>query len=322
MHNLLTKTIPTLLLNDERQKIFSDCYVKIGLERPYLLHSMMALSALHLFAQDPSRKKLVSTASAHQGAALREAQPVISRMTEDDSIGIFAFSGFTALDTLADLTLHASGGEKARDLIEDMLSFFHLSRGIKTVIAPFYPFLSTSWAAPTLKYSDDRHLIYPTIDRDYGLPRRVVRDVIEMETQQENRRACNLANDRLFEYIAVLAIHRQEDDGVRLIQTWPVEIEKECLDMLAARRPVALIILAHYAVLMGMRPGVWWMSGLPRTLLHCIESMLGAMWSDALAWPREMIINRTVNSEDKTRLRRSKGGIVDQEVSTRVAPTD
>lgn len=288
MHNLITKTIPSFQPTKERHNIFVKDYIRLSFTKTYLLHTMLALSALHLFHQDRSRKDLVSRASAHQDAALRLVQPILANLTADESIGVFAFSGLTAIYATAEANLHGET-DPNRDAIEDMLSYIHLSQGIKAVIGPHWPFLSNSWLKPVVMYQDHRDFITPAHEESYRQPLRLVLDLVEQEDEETVRQSCQVAITRCFEYIYVVSGLGEDHEEVRLIQTWPVEVGKEFTMMLAAREPLALIILAHFAVLAGTRPGAWWMVGLPTRLFQRIEHILGDTWSEALAWPKMMI---------------------------------
>ncbi|KAL2007580.1 hypothetical protein VTN00DRAFT_9018 [Thermoascus crustaceus] len=60
--------------------------VALGFSRHYLLHSIIALSALHLFSMGPSspqRKRYYYQATSHQDAAIRQARPHLVHLSEE-----------------------------------------------------------------------------------------------------------------------------------------------------------------------------------------------------------------------------------------------
>lgn len=55
--------------------------------------------------------------------------------------------------------------------------------------------------------------------------------------------------------------------------------------MLTTRNPLALLILAHYAVVIHARPNSWWFTRWPETMLHRLAVLLGPDWLPWLRWP-------------------------------------
>jgi hypothetical protein len=60
------------------------------------------------------------------------------------------------------------------------------------------------------------------------------------------------------------------------------------LDMCSAQHPIALIILAHYAALLSLSQGLWFLRRWPSVLLGRIRERLKD-WEAFLQWPMEMI---------------------------------
>jgi hypothetical protein len=71
--------------------------------------------------------------------------------------------------------------------------------------------------------------------------------------------------------------------------TWPVQVTQEYLDLLKDRDPVALILLAHYCILLLPLEGNWYMSGYSKRLLTRIYNQLDEEWRPWLRWPLEEI---------------------------------
>jgi hypothetical protein len=69
-----------------------------------------------------------------------------------------------------------------------------------------------------------------------------------------------------------------------------METGAEFLALLNERRPVSLIILAYYAVLLKLGTGLWWIGRWPEALLNHICTILGEEWADFLKWPKTIIL--------------------------------
>ena len=291
LHNYTTSAIPSLFPQPEAVKIFTDDYVRIGLSRPYVLDALLAVSALHLYSKDRSRKDLFTRASALQSAALQLAQPHIVKLSLEHCIGVFIFSSFTAIFALAEVMLNPHDG--ARDMVEETTNCFQLARGIKTVVAPFWPHIRDSFLAPLFMYSDNRADLLPYLEQEYPTLRSLKAIALHQSTE-ERRHACTHAIDVLFLYIAILRSNSEDHPCSKLILSWMVEVQTPYMEMLSERNPFALVILAHYAVLMKTRPRAWHIVGWPAELLNYIEGHLetnwdGEEWTDLLRWPQAQI---------------------------------
>lgn len=73
------------------------------------------------------------------------------------------------------------------------------------------------------------------------------------------------------------------------IWTWPVLLSAVFADLLMKRRPEALIILCHYAVLLHRRRRIWLVRNAGQMLISEITRFLGTYWLDWLDWPNQML---------------------------------
>ena len=73
---------------------------------------------------------------------------------------------------------------------------------------------------------------------------------------------------------------------------WPFMIESEYEKLLAERQPIALIILAHYAVNLDTFKGYWWLRGWGRQLILNIKRCIGEeeRWAALMSWPLETTV--------------------------------
>ncbi|KAH6968154.1 hypothetical protein DER45DRAFT_545497 [Fusarium avenaceum] len=76
---------------------------------------------------------------------------------------------------------------------------------------------------------------------------------------------------------------------VGVVQEWLVRVPYEYLTYLRQRRPEAIVILAHYAVLLHRARDYWAVGEAGRFLIQEIGSYLGSYWADWLAWPQQAL---------------------------------
>jgi hypothetical protein len=73
------------------------------------------------------------------------------------------------------------------------------------------------------------------------------------------------------------------------VHSWPARISQEYLDLLKDRDPGALILLAHFCILLEPLEGTWYISGFRKRLLSRIYKKLDQEWRQWLQWPLEEI---------------------------------
>lgn len=77
------------------------------------------------------------------------------------------------------------------------------------------------------------------------------------------------------------------------IGSWPVRVPNEYIDALMARRPEALIILAHYAVLLHENRDSWVFCDSGRFIIQSINAFLGPGWEEWMAFPDSVLDEET-----------------------------
>ncbi|KAG9559274.1 hypothetical protein KCU71_g9783, partial [Aureobasidium melanogenum] len=265
--------------------------IQLGFTFPYVLHSILSLSALLLFSQQPSRIELLDRACAHQNSALTLVRPHLVDLNKQNVNAVVKFSAITSVIALAQpLYQHPYRISRTLDPINDILNSFHMARGIRTV-------LERQWqmegihrdpdAGPDLDDEDpwqqDLFTKYP--------PYPVLRDLIISHcTSEADRLVCLDATRKIFSFISLLEDQPNMHPDARLIQIWPIEVKKRFLNMLIARKHIALLILGYYSVLMKLRSDTMWpFDTWPAKLLQRIEEVLGDDWGEYLEWPRSRV---------------------------------
>jgi hypothetical protein len=252
------------------------------------------VAALHRYVEDRSRTDLANIATYHRALALKDVQPTLSDVNTSDSssIPLFAFAGLTAIYAFGELniTLEHEGGE--HDHIGHLIACFRLSRGIGTIVKVREQEIQDSWASEMINMSADTELENL---RSTGLKFAHADTLFEMinthSRAPDDVVAYTDAAVRCLEYIQLLMWQADQENPriYHLIMTWPHEISPRCYELLELRDPVALVLLAYYAVLISMRKRLWWLARWPELLLKQIGSVLGAEWDPWLEWPRSML---------------------------------
>ncbi|KAF2494701.1 hypothetical protein BU16DRAFT_445206, partial [Lophium mytilinum] len=70
-----------------------------------------------------------------------------------------------------------------------------------------------------------------------------------------------------------------------VVYAWPIKVPAAFLVMVKELKPEALILLAHYSLLLNRADQVWYMQGMSRRLLQTIHGKIGKEWESWIAWP-------------------------------------
>lgn len=77
-----------------------------------------------------------------------------------------------------------------------------------------------------------------------------------------------------------------------MVFMWAYPLSKQFHDDLEAHEPAALVLLAHYCVLLQIIDHFWYMNGMARHLLEDIESKMHPGSREWLVWPRRWVFRR------------------------------
>ncbi|KAK6007487.1 hypothetical protein QM012_004301 [Aureobasidium pullulans] len=257
----------------------------------------MALSALHLYSKDRSRSELFDRACFLQGVAIQLVQPVIANLRQEDSLAALMFSSHTSAFGLAEYMLNPHHDDT--DPIDKIVECFQLSRGIKLVVSPHWPYLSQTWLNKLFNSeSSNEDRIRASLASEFPTYS-VVRSLAFGQEDADRRKCCLETIEDIFTFIGASSHHPQDyPTAAHLIDQWAVKLPVVFKDMLIERKPIALIILAYWAVLTSINPRPWHLRGLAEVLIARIEDIIGDEWAEFLRWPREKVIENARAVQD------------------------
>ena len=260
---------------------------RLAATKPYLMHEMLAFAGLHRFSKDKARRELMTRALYHQSEALRLIQFQLESGSEDDCLALLFFTSYAALCGLAE-SAFCDTHDETFDPIERLLHAFQLSRGTTTVVMPQVSLLRQTWAWPFIESQ-----IAAGSDltpRPQSIPGYTHLRCLALGLEREtDRQACLKALDITLGAISLIQQREDVSMSRRLITAWPMEISPTFLGLLSERRPVALVIIAYYAVLLKTGSGLWWVGRLPEALIEQVVASLGDEWADFISWPKSVV---------------------------------
>ncbi|KAI9369851.1 hypothetical protein BJX61DRAFT_545193 [Aspergillus egyptiacus] len=289
-HNLYTATHK--IMGSEESITWLSQAIGQAIAAPYLANEMLAFSALHLSIIRPHKRDFYHYHAAQlqtQALAIfKETNPVV---TQETSIPLFLFSSIIGIHMFCETVLV----NRESDFTQFLPQFAHyirLHHGVRTII-------NESWSM--LRYNP---IFQPMLEKGmalYGLEGPLgpgCQKLLQLIT------AANLGTELTETYRHCIkslqaCIHATNDRNAELgringVMTWPILVELDYSELLKERRPEALVILAHFAVLLHRFRDSWLFGDSGRFVIEQVTRYLGEEWEEWLAWPNEVLRSSNV----------------------------
>jgi len=260
----------------------------MALEHRFLMHGILALSAMHLSQLVPQRKNdLVTFGAASEQLALPPFRSFIAKqkLEAEQLHAVFAFSHFVVPYMLA--SSGSLDGPMGRiPSYAGQPHWFHALRG-------YMAFLMNSWddlKKGPLGYQLVRPPTVPGTARDHPEDVHLARihEILQsrLESSPEEKwemDVCKVALEGLRDLwngpymqgkMAIVAI----------IYVWPSKVSDDYISLMHKHRPGAIIILAHYALLVKRMNMLWYLRGVGHKLLSAIYTELGDEYRPYIEW--------------------------------------
>ncbi|KMU82266.1 hypothetical protein CIHG_00052 [Coccidioides immitis H538.4] len=255
---------------------------------PFLLNNLLSLAALHLAHLRPSeQERFTYLAAKHQSQCIKAAQRRKPGITHENCSAVIVCSGLLLLHELA--VLHPSYFVHARstDPLDEFLDKVLLMRRILILWKMGMPMFKTGPVRDLVLHSHKMHGARSPVLRDARAATEQLRELNACLTGGENERAAYAAAiDRLWEcYEEALCI---PSDWVMTI-SWPFYVPELYIELLTQKRPLALVIIAHFVTLLSFPANRWWANGWPGPVVRALERNVEGPWRVALEWPARMV---------------------------------
>lgn len=291
LHNFIVSS-KAFTFDDEVSQPSHDDPISVAFSRHYLLHSILGLSALQIFAGDRSQLERYRQAISHQDAAIRQAKPHLTYLTADHAEAIFWFSSFTSIFALAEPPLRPQESQPRLDPIQDLLHSFRLGRGIKMILRRMPDHLGIVKATSPEHWKDNRQELIPKLHANYPQLTQLETYIESNCNDSEEALICLSAAKELFTFIAVLQDNPTNKRLTHLIQSWSMNLSDDFMDMCGGKFPPAIAVIGFYVVALEARQSVWFFRGWPAILLKECETILNDAGTDGtklLEWPKQLI---------------------------------
>ena len=265
-------------------------YLRHAFETPYLMHMVLAASALYLSVTcDKASKSFYrDMAIGLQTRALslfNISHPDLN-LTSKNAVPIFLFTSVLTVELLCEPLLHRQGD--LEEFIEHFTHSLAICQGFLRLVGEARELLEPTEVGPSLEATarimQRAEPTAPECDMLKGLISAQELDIISQDAYQK---AVFLLR-RVYSAQTTVAAG-SEPRMVQAVWVWPLQLSSDFRLLLAARKPQALIILAHYAVLLHRMRHLWHFGSGGRYLIETISETLDPMWHCWMRFPQEVL---------------------------------
>lgn len=262
-------------------------FIGQALTTPYLMDELLAYSAAHKSLVDKeSRLLYVTEATRLQTRALSLYNSARPEVSDETCLPMFLFSSLLGHHILFDV-LNDSYDDLGA-VLDGLTRSIGIHRGLSAIARSSWPRFSEELQRKFLSTCvRDGDIDRPTSQNECeNLLKRLDKSDLSPSSITVHREAAELLQ-RLFDGQG--HTFAQKTGNVAAIQDWLIGVSADYIQSLNQRRPEALVILAHYGVLLHRGAENWYVGDMGQRIIRLINHHLGPVWADWLEWPGQMV---------------------------------
>lgn len=276
-----------LMIPDELRGFF-DSSTEWAVTRPYLANQMLALSALHRSRTEPPgyEARYDRLATQLHARALGCLGLTNNDGHQRETVPRFLFSSFVALYYLAEQLPDRSTGFDP--LLDALVEYLNLQRGAQIIG-------NTGWTA--IEQSALGRIITGLdiadgfCDAGGGDEHATLRAKIGSSGLGQQEATACLDAIRSLEFVQGRTVDTEHGWGPHCPMAWAAMLPDDFVQLLRRQMPEALVILAHFAILLHRFRSFWIFGDVGERLIRGISEALGPPWLDWLARPLYALLN-------------------------------
>jgi len=294
MHNYSHKTSRTKLgANVRLAHVWQEHIPEEATKQSFLMHGVLALSALHLALMRPGQaKKYASLCDKHQASALASYRQILTHITEDVADALFALSTILSISSVARATLKASQMEGPQYIsVDSICELLYLTRGVREVKEATGERVNRGPFSVVLHGHDLSGDVQITMNPQISSVFRELDRMVHVHCEdQEQRKLCSEAVAHLRSiYESMLGRYLLGDLEMGAVWRWTAMLSYDFIKMVQAHYPPALVITAHFTVAAMMLREMWFVSNWGSLAFDGIRIALKGELEEYLVWPQEQM---------------------------------
>ncbi|KAI9148417.1 hypothetical protein HJFPF1_12249 [Paramyrothecium foliicola] len=290
LENEVFRSPQSFLLTDAQDaELCYEAIFRAAVSAPYLMYELLAFSALHWSTrpgEEAQRKELAGLASELQTSALTLLNATGPEVRDENCMAMLVFSSLLGMHALFDAV---ASYQNSPEFLDKIVHYLKLHRGVRAVT-------NQSWQV--LRNSEIRRCIDPIEagDEERRLKEQPapqchrLRSLLDAWSDKLGSTTYDICLEAVRSLSWVFDLHASLSSPypVHITIAWPVLVSAEFVELLEQRQPVALIILAHWAILLHAEREFWVFNDAGRVIIQFLSGHLGSYWEEWLAGPMEV----------------------------------
>ncbi|CAI7643585.1 unnamed protein product [Penicillium discolor] len=288
MHKFSTETFMSLCSSNSEYYAWQIAIPRLALQYDFLMNGILALGALHIAAtiEPPESLVYIDTALQYHNLTFAPYRAAVDSINPMNCEAALAQSIVTTVIGIALPRVTAARGENS-SITENIVVVFELLQGVRKI-----HHIGASWIKLEL-FTRRKNPWDPgsvSLDSDTGAALERL-DTLNDKTLVSIDPIQHQVNKDAILYLRHFSTRVANSVDPANVLAWLAMIDKEFVDNVRRRQPLALLILMHWAVLLGELDGQhWWARGSGRALISELLDVLhpgDIEWANALAWPQK-----------------------------------
>ncbi|CAI6311773.1 unnamed protein product [Periconia digitata] len=291
-----SSTSYTLSHRDADRHLWRVMVPELAVAHPFLMHGLLAVSAMHLSYLRPlDRIKHETQSSHHQTLATSQFREVLSNISADNCNAVFVMCALLTLISMVSIARRSDAHVSNSFFVDDIVHHFMLTRGIGAVLGQHWQIVLTGplkmLSTERLTHPEEHRLPESIEARFHQLRSSILPDICRYDEASLLTCISSLASlETVYKHMHFLHpdLPRPKlEVGVAL--RWMSLVPLEFMTLLKSSHPGALVLLAHFIILFETFEDVWFLQGWSEHALGRIKDAVGAEASTALQWPCERL---------------------------------
>ncbi|PYI20896.1 Zn(II)2Cys6 transcription factor [Aspergillus violaceofuscus CBS 115571] len=280
-----TTTYRSVSRNSTVEGIWQGVVPREAMRHPFLMHGILALSALHLASATSSntgasKEDYLRTAKSHQQQAVAGLAKVADHLDRSNCNAAFALSSIMVVFAFAFQGNPIPTVNTQSNALDALMDIFQFTRGSIDVQGEIIEWVADGEFSALLEYDNSQPKM-PDTSRlaIMSLSRRNTNLAIKDPTHEKD------VYDATINHLG-FSLDKLARGGETMIIAfqWIFRIPSRYVELVRERKPFALAILAHYAVIIHSLRGHWWIGEWGTRLIRDIGQHLDAGWRESISW--------------------------------------
>jgi hypothetical protein len=288
LHHYIMSTSLSLATDAKSKTVWQVTVPHIASQFPFLLHGILACAALHLAYLDPSQgRELMIRGRVHQDRAMPLFRSAIENPNKDNCDAVFAFSHLLVIYSFAAEREDEQLFLVESNTLEVLPNWLYFIRNGCSMLCDVWDEVESGpvgslvsvWEIPiTFSEAEQEPLMDSLVS---AIPLQGFEDSWSEDV-------CEIYRNAATELGVAFSCTQDSSAGFTAwdaLRIWPMRISEAYLNLLSQRHPGALILVAHYCILLQRLDSHWYFEGRAKRLLFTVMSCLDRRWHHIVKWP-------------------------------------